>query len=121
VVARFLLVTAAASFLAGCGGPASGSAGLAGTVLVSPASPVCRTGSSCTRPARGLTLLFIRGGHADTTRTDAKGRYSIALSPGGYRVRVPGARLRASLKPRTATVRSGSFGKLDFRYDPGIR
>jgi len=89
--------------------------------VVSPASPVCRAGSSCTRPARGLTLVFVRKGHAKKTRTDAKGHYSIALSPGAYRVRVPGARLRTSLKPRTATVRNGGFGNLDFRYDPGIR
>jgi hypothetical protein len=65
--------------------------------------------------------MFVRGGHADKTKTDAKGHYSIALSPGAYRVRVPGARLRTSLKPQTATVRSGGFGKLNFRYDSGIR
>jgi hypothetical protein len=116
-----LLATAAASFLAGCGGPASGGAGLAGTVLVSPASPVCRAGSSCTRPARGLTLVFVREGHAEQTKTDAKGHYRIQLAPGAYRVRVPGARLRTSLKPRTANVKSAGFEKLDFRYDPGIR
>jgi hypothetical protein len=120
--ARLLLAIAAASLLAGCGSrQAGGSSGLAGTVLVSPASPVCRAGSSCTRPARGLTLMFVREGHAEKTKTDARGHYSIALSPGAYRVRVPGARLRTSLKPRTATVRSGRFGNLDFRYDPGIR
>jgi hypothetical protein len=68
-----------------------------------------------------LTLVFVREGHAEKTRTDAKGHYSIALSPGAYRVRVPGARLRTSLKPRTATVSNGGFGNLDFRYDPGIR
>jgi hypothetical protein len=116
-----LLVAAAASLLAGCGSRAGGGAGIAGTVLVSPASPVCRTGSSCTRPAHGLTLEFVRKGHAEKVKTDAKGHYSIALSPGAYRVRVPGARLPTSLKPRTATVRSGGFGNLDFRYDPGIR
>ena len=65
--------------------------------------------------------MFVREGHAEKTRTDAKGHYSIALSPGAYRVRVPGARLRTSLKPRTAAVRNGGFGNLDFRYDPGIR
>jgi hypothetical protein len=116
-----LLATAASTFLAGCGGPASGDAGLAGTVLVSPASPVCRTDNSCTRPARGLTLMFVRGGRSYETKTDGKGHYSIALSPGAYRVQVPGARLRTSLTPRKARVKSGGFGKLDFRYDPGIR
>jgi hypothetical protein len=65
--------------------------------------------------------MFVRGGHADQTKTDAKGHYSIALSPGIYSVRVPGARLPTSLEPRKARVRSGGFGKLDFRYDPGIR
>jgi hypothetical protein len=117
-----LLVAAAVSLLAGCGGGAAGGgAGLAGTVLVSPASPVCRAGSSCTRPARGLTLVFVREGHAEQTKTDAKGHYRIQLAPGAYRVRVPGARLRTSLKPRTANVKSAGFEKLDFRYDPGIR
>jgi hypothetical protein len=120
-VAARVLIVSAVSFLAGCGGAASGGTGLAGTVLVYPASPVCRIGNSCTRPARGLTLAFVRGGHTEQAKTDAKGHYSIALSPGSYRVRVPGARLRASLKPRTAMVRSGRFGNLDFRYDPGIR
>jgi len=68
-----------------------------------------------------LTLMFVREGHAEKTKTDAKGHYRIQLSPGSYGVRVRGARLRTSLKPRTATVSSGGFGKLDFRYDPGIR
>ena len=117
-----LLVVAAVSLLAGCGDRATaGGAGLAGTVVVYPASPVCRIGSSCTRPARGLTLVFEREGHAKKTKTDAKGRYRIQLAPGAYRVRVPRARLRTSLKPRTANVKSAGFEKLDFRYDPGIR
>jgi hypothetical protein len=116
-----LLVAAAASLLAGCGSRPGAGAGLAGTVLVSPASPVCRTGSSCTQPARGLTLVFVREGQTQKTKTDAKGHYRIQLSPGAYRVLVPAARLRTSLKPRTATVRNGGFGNLDFRYDPGIR
>ncbi|MGZ4256911.1 MAG: hypothetical protein ACXVRE_04020 [Gaiellaceae bacterium] len=120
--ARVLLVTVAASLLAGCGSEqAGGSSGLSGTVILSPATPVCRVGASCSRPARGLTLLFVRNGHDTAVKTDRHGHYRIQLSPGAYRVRIPGARLRTSLKPRTATVRSGGFGNLDFRYDPGIR
>jgi hypothetical protein len=123
MLARAILATAAAILLVGCGSrQPSGAAGLSGTVIVSPATPVCRTGSSCSRPARGLTLVFSReGNETGKVKTDGHGRYRIALAAGRYAVRVAHARLGSGLAPGTVTVRSGAFGNVHFRYDPGIR
>ena len=120
--ARLLLVIAAASLLAGCGSrQVGGSGGLSGTVIISPATPVCRIGASCTRPARGLTLLFLHGGDSARAKTDKHGRFQIALSPGTYRLRVLSAGPGSRLKPRIAMVRTGDYGNLKVSYDPGIR
>ena len=123
VGARVLLLATAASVLAGCGSrQPSGAAGLSGSVVVSPATPVCRTGHSCSRPARGLMLLFDgQGDGSGKVRTDGHGRYRIALSPGRYGVSVAHARAGTGLRPTSVTVRNGTYGKVDFRYDPGIR
>jgi hypothetical protein len=122
VGARVLVVIAAALLLAGCGSrQAAGSSGLSGRAILSPATPVCRTGTSCSKPARGLTLVFDRDGHTARTKTDKQGGFRIALAPGTYRLSVAGARPGSRLKPGMAKVEAGSYGNLELRYDAGIR
>jgi hypothetical protein len=102
---------------------AAGTAGLYGTVLIEPAMPVCKLGTSCSRPAKELKLAFVRNGRVvGTTTTDNRGRYRIALPAGRYAVR-PSVQhgLRQALEPATARVPRGRFARHDLKLDIGIR
>jgi hypothetical protein len=122
VIARIVVGLTIAFALTGCGSSVAGGtdSGLFGTVRISPATPVCRTGSTCSRPARGFRLIFVRNGAQVTTTTDRNGGYRIRLARGRYAV-CPGRALKRSLQPARVTVPGGRFAKRDFTYDPGIR
>jgi hypothetical protein len=122
VIARILVGLASAFVLAGCGSSLAGGTdgGLVGTVRISPATPVCQTGSTCSRPARGFRLIFVGNGGQVTATTDRKGRYSIRVERGRYAVR-PGRAPKRGLQPARVKVPGGRFAKRDFTYDPGIR
>lgn len=115
------LVAVALAAASGCGAQRSGNeagSGLYGKVVVSPATPVCTAGSSCSRPAAHLALAFWRNGHrAASARTDERGSYRIRLVPGSYALRVS----RGALRPATATVPSGRYARVTLTYDAGIR
>jgi hypothetical protein len=123
--ARLALAFALAAAAAGCATQNAGdtqAGGLYGKVVVHPATPVCRVGTPCSRPAADVTLAFSRHGRrVGSTRTDRGGRYRIRLQAGRYAVRVPGGRLGKGLRPATATAPRGRFAPLTFTYDPGIR
>jgi Carboxypeptidase regulatory-like domain len=98
--------------------------GLRGTVVISPGFPVCQAGVSCSRPAANVVLRFVRGGsRVASARTDADGRYHVALPTGNFAVRIlgvgPAPLLR--LAPRTVRVRRDRIGHVDFTLDIGIR
>jgi hypothetical protein len=127
VSVRFVLGLAVVAIAASCGAQspahASGS-GLYGTVRVAPATPTCRAGSSCSRPARGFRLTFFRNGRkVATATTDARGRYRVSLDSGRYAVHAGRGTppRKAALSPSRAAVPSGRFAKRDFTYDTGIR
>jgi hypothetical protein len=121
VIARIVVGLGSAFALAGCGssGMAGTNSGLFGMVRISPATPVCRTGNTCSRPARGFRLVFVGNGGQATTTTDRNGHYRIRLVSGRYAVR-PGRTLKRGLQPARVTV-PGRFARRDFTYDPGIR
>jgi hypothetical protein len=124
MIARILAGLTSALVLTGCGSSATGGTdggGLFGTVRISPATPVCRTGSTCSRPARGFRLVFVRNGSQVAATTDRKGRYRISLERGRYAVRPARALKRGRLRPTSVTVPGGRAAKRDFTYDPGIR
>ena len=119
---RILLTIAGAASAAACGANTSGEAvrasGLYGLVLIEPATPVCHVGMPCTKPARGVKLVFLRNGRrAASATTDARGRYRVQLRQGRYAVRIG----RRAPTPTTATVPSGRFARRNFTYDAGIR
>jgi hypothetical protein len=120
---RFLLPTlaalVAAPALALGAAPASG---VRGVVKKGPIMPVCRVGVPCDAPVK-VTLLFSRGGRVVAqTRSDAKGRYRIALSPGSYDVRTKERiGIRQLPSPHTVHVRAGHWDRIDFFIDTGIR
>ncbi len=96
-------------------------ASLFGTVVRSPATPVCRAGSPCSAPAANVTLIFKRGAVVRRALTDAHGAYRITLAPGTYAVRMQGQSRIAHLAPATVTVRRGAHARRDFTFDSGIR
>jgi len=127
VSVRFVLSLAVIAIAASCGAQsparASGS-GLFGTVRIAPATPTCRPGSPCSRPARGFRLSFFRNGRkVATATTDARGRYRVSLDSGRYAVHAGRGAVsrRTGLMPTLTRVPSGRFAKRDFTYDTGIR
>jgi hypothetical protein len=125
VSARILLIIVAASMLTACGAQGSSGksvGGLYGTVRVAPATPVCQSGSSCSRPVGGFLLVFARGGDTFRATTDAHGRYRVQLPGGRYAVHGARATLpKSGLQPNAVTVPDGRLAKRDFVFDSGIR
>lgn len=127
MIARVLLILFAIAAATACGAQSSsgvGASGLAGVVRISPAMPVCRTGTSCARPAKRFRLVFSRNGRNTVAVTDAHGRYRVELERGRYVVRAArgrNTRAKLGLQPSTVTVPRGRFAHRDFTYDSGIR
>ena len=117
---KLLLTTLVVVLLATAAGAAGATSpsGLRGTVLLGPASPVCKAGTPCTRPAAHVILRFWRKGRVVAhARSDAGGRYRIALRPRTYTVTSGGGRI----KPGRVTVATGSYRRVTFTIDTGIR
>jgi len=97
-------------------------AGLFGTVVRSPTTPVCQAGKSCSAPAAGVTLTFSRDGKVvKSDVTTSAGKYHVQLAAGIYAVRFVSKSKIARLTPTTVTVRSGAMLRRNFTIDTGIR
>ena len=92
--------------------------GFRGHVTIGPLTPVCRTGTPCDGPAKGVTLSFTRNGVTKRVVTTAAGDYRILLRPGIYTVR-PSRGM--SIRPARVHVHAGLVAKLSFAIDTGIR
>src|SRR5690348_16220925 len=65
-------------------------AGIAGTVVIDPAKPVCQAMTSCSAPDGGELLVFWRQTkRVASVTTSARGTFRVALTPGIYRVTFP--------------------------------
>jgi len=96
--------------------------GLFGTVTRSPITPVCVAGQSCSAPAAGVTLTFLRGGKpVRSVVTSATGKYRVLLAPGVYTVRVSPRTRVGRLTPATVTVPPRVVARRAFVIDTGIR
>ena len=123
---RFVFVAIALALLASAVAGAQAStapSGLRGTVVLSPARPVCSEDERCTKPAVGFMLVFSRAGViVARTTTRADGSYRVPLRPGAYTVRAPATpRVGAGLTPRLVTVLKGRFARVDFTIDTGLQ
>jgi len=100
----------------------TGSSGVGGVLYRGPVMPVCRAGVACDAPAPGVTLVFTRAGHAFRVRTGTGGRFSIALKPGVYSVRiVPATTIGSGLAPRVVRVPMRGWARVRLTVDTGIR
>lgn len=96
--------------------------GLFGTVMRSPTTPVCRQGQSCSAPAAGVRLAFMRRGFVvKSVLTSSTGRYRILLQPGTYTVRLATKSLPQHISPLTVVVPQGAVTRRNFVLDTGIR
>jgi hypothetical protein len=96
--------------------------GLFGTVVISPARPVCAVGEPCTAPDRNDVLSFSRGGHrVRTARTTAAGSYRVELAAGRYTVTAKRRTIGRGLEPTRAIVPRGRYARVNFTLDIGIR
>ena len=117
---KVLLTTLVVVLLATAAGAAGATSrsGLRGSVMLSPASPVCKAGTPCTRPAAHALIKFWRKGRVvGQTRSDARGRYRIALRPRTYGVTSGEGRI----KPARVTVATDSYRRMTFTIDTGVR
>jgi hypothetical protein len=111
------------SALAGSAAGAPLPGGLTGTVTRGPTTPVCKVDEPCEAPAAGFVLSFQRAGAAAPvrTRTDAEGRYRVALPAGIYTVAGPARAIGRGVVPMRVHVRAGHLDRIDFSVDTGIR
>ena len=115
------LVALATPMLSFGGAAATQVSGLRGLVMQGPTAPVCRADDPCEEPARGVVLLFRRGGEVlAEVKTSKAGRYSVRLRAGSYVVTSP-RRVGTGLTPRVARVPRGRIARLDFHLDTGIQ
>ncbi len=116
------LLLATVTVSAGAASGATGS-GLHGLVTRGPIMPVCSEAQPCDEPAANVQLVFVRNGVVvSRVRTNATGRYRLALPPGRYGVRLPGKpSIGRIVKPQTARVFRGRNTRVDFSIDTGIR
>jgi hypothetical protein len=98
---------------------AAPSSGVRGVVMRGPIHPVCRVEEPCTAAAKRVVLHFVGRYSSGWTKTDLRGRYSIALTPGAYTVKIPSAKF--GYRPRAVTVRANRVAVLNVTIDTGIR
>ena len=119
---RVLAATALALVLSIAAASGASRSGLRGVVLIDPAYPACEVGVPCTRPAGHVWLVFSRRGRAVArTRTAENGSYRITLAPGSYGASSPKHPAGKGLTPRLVAVRSGTYRRVVFELDIGIR
>ena len=118
------LTTATITITRGGGAVTTGT-GVRGTATIGPTCPVETSppDPACAdRAYAGAFVIETVGGNRVaefTTGTD--GRYSVALSPGSYQVRLRSANTLPSMAPQAFTVRSDGWSLLDLSLDSGIR
>ncbi|HYE96133.1 MAG TPA: hypothetical protein VD962_07970 [Rubricoccaceae bacterium] len=101
-----------------------GETGLRGQVLRGPIQPVCQEGEPCEDAPFAATFYVYRGSRRIATfRSDAEGRFEIALAPGAYGI-VPDedapVMAPASQRQEVVVAREG-VTEVTLHFDTGIR
>lgn len=102
------------------GGSSATATGFHGYVKRGPTMPVCRVGTPCTAPAKGVKLWFSRAGKvAATATTNNRGWYRVVVPAGPYTVSTSAK--GSAFGPRRATARKNRMVRQDFLIDTDIR
>ncbi|HXH88985.1 MAG TPA: hypothetical protein VNI55_10325 [Gaiellaceae bacterium] len=105
-----------------CAGDGGGSSGITGLVLRGPTQPVCTVGVPCEEPAARATLAVTKAGRiVARVRTNAAGRFRVALAPGRYTVITTETRIGQMAPSRIVQVRRNGYASVTLRIDTGIR
>ena len=90
-----------------------------------PISPVSRLGEPDSVPLPySIVVVSPVGGEDEIVRqrTDAEGRFQIAIAPGTYKIiSLPPRTMPGGGKPEVVTVPAGKFVDVVVYYDTGIR
>jgi len=112
----------AAILFAATPAPASG---VQGVIVLWPTCPVERIGHPCEKPVAATVDIETSAGHVLMhCKSDASGKFRIALAPGSYVLRPeplrPGSGLPRPV-PQPVVVLKGLFTTVRLVYDTGIR
>lgn len=103
----------------------SAESGIRGTVTIGPTCPVETDPPQpecAPRPYSGVFIVTTESGERiKTFRSDADGRFSVALDPGVYVVAMESESGLPFLKPLEFVVFANAYTELDFMADSGIR
>jgi hypothetical protein len=95
------------------------SSGLRG--IVKTPRPVCLQDDPCEGGTGGIRITFTRIDKVKTITSGAKGVYKVALKPGIWNVTSPDTMSPNRVTPAHVRVVSGSFRRVTFYVDTGIR
>ena len=111
------------SMMAGAETSPSGSSGIEGTILVSPARPgPIRRDGPAVAPARNVRFVVKAGEAAvKTFTTDGEGRFQVALPPGRYVILREGDGARIGRWRFEAEVVAGAMTEVNWTADSGMR
>lgn len=124
---RALALAAALVTLVACGNGAGvddqAESGVRGVVTAGPQCPVVQQGSPCPdQPWQGAVRAITDGDVVDEVRSDAGGRFEIALDPGDYVVvAVTDAGRLPMAAPQEVVVPQGGWIEVTLVVDTGIR
>lgn len=117
-----VLLAGAAAAAGGASHSSASATRVTGSVVLSPATPVCKAGDPCAKPLAGFELVFSRRKTTAKVKTDKEGRYTAGLQPGIYAVaaahRSP---LGRGLTPARVRIPPVRRAVRNFTYDAGIR
>ena len=101
----------------------AGESGIDGTVTLGPTCPVQSIESPCPdRPYEAsIAVLDAAGRKVAETRSDADGRFRLALPPGVYTLIPHSTGTPPSAREQTVIVVAGGFTAVEIAYDSGIR
>lgn len=121
---RWILVTASALTIAGCGAATSPTnTGLTGTVERGPITPVCNANVACSAPFSAGFTIDRDGTAVAHFRSDSAGHFSVTLPPATYHV-TPDADaplMAPATQVKTVTVLDSGLTTVTLEFDTGIR
>ena len=79
---------------------------------------MCAPETPCTAPAAGVLISFVKGGVVRHVRTNARGHYSIRLTPGTYAVHIAA---QFGYIPMSAKVSRRKMSTLNILIRTGIQ